>query len=245
MHPKIAIIGYGKMGCEIERVAKDRNIVVQAIISPAQEKCGNFFTEINAESMKDVDVCIDFTVPAVVIENVKKIAAHKKNIVIGTTGWYDKIDDVREIAEKNDIGIIYAQNFSIGMLFDKFSEYDPYLYELHHNQKLDSPSGTGKKLGEIVLARIERKSKVEYGVVDRKIKPEELHVASVRAGNFPGTHVVGFDSKADTIELKHTARGRAGFAVGAVSASEWITGKKGLYSMDDMMNNILERGNNG
>ncbi len=257
MHPRIAIIGYGKMGCEIEKAARDRNVIVQAIIDPAQEKRGKFFTEINAESMKDVDVCIDFTAPAVVIENVKKIAEHKKNIVIGTTGWYDKIDEVREIAEKNDVGIVYAPNFSIGVniffrvienaskLFDRFAEYDPFVYELHHNQKLDSPSGTGKKLGEIVLAGIERKSKAEYGVVDRKIKPEELHVASVRAGSIPGTHVVGFDSKADTIELKHTARGRAGFAVGAVSAAEWIMCKKGFYSMDDMMKNILESGNNG
>ncbi|MCK4555803.1 MAG: 4-hydroxy-tetrahydrodipicolinate reductase, partial [Candidatus Aenigmarchaeota archaeon] len=252
MTSKIAIIGYGKMGCEIEKAAKDRNIAVQAIIDPAQEKRGKFFTEISAESMKDVDVCIDFTAPAVVMENVKKIAEYKKNIVIGTTGWYDKIGEVREIAEKNNVGIIYAPNFSIGVnlffrvienaskLFNRFAEYDPFVYELHHNQKLDSPSGTGKKLGEIVLQNINRKSKAEYGMLDRKIEPGELHVASVRAGSIPGTHVVGFDSKADTIELKHTARGRAGFAVGAVSAAEWIADKKGFYSMDDMMKNILE-----
>lgn len=251
---KIAVIGYGKMGREIEQAAKDKGMIVQAIIDPTVKRGGIFFNKIDSESMAGVDACIDFTTPAAVVENAKKISSFKKNIVIGTTGWYDKLPEIKDAAKKGEIGIIYAPNFSIGVnlffrvlaqaakLFDKFQDYDAYIYELHHSQKLDSPSGTAKKCGEIILANMKRKSKAVYDKLDRKIEPSELHVASVRAGNIPGTHTVGFDSKADTIELTHTARGRVGFAAGAVLAAEWLGNKKGVFTMDDMLKDVLEVG---
>jgi 4-hydroxy-tetrahydrodipicolinate reductase len=187
--------------------------------------------------MQDVDVFIDFTKPDAVVENIRNISKFGKNIVVGTTGWNDKINDVKEIVKKNNVGLIYASNFSIGVnvffkiignaakIMDKLDDYDVFGYELHHNEKLDSPSGTAKSIEKILVKNISRKKSVPF--------------ASVRSGNIPGTHVIGFDSSADTIELKHTARNREGFASGAVMAAQWIKGKKGFYSIDDMMNEVL------
>jgi 4-hydroxy-tetrahydrodipicolinate reductase len=245
----IAIIGYGKMGHVIEKIAKSKGIDVVSTIDPehidAQHK------EITKESLEEVDVCIDFTAPSVVVENIKKIAELKKNVVVGTTGWYDKIDEVKEIVQNNGIGLIYASNFSIGVhvffriienaakIMNKIEDYDVFGLEFHHNKKVDSPSGTAKTIADILIKNIGRKKKLAYDLVDREINKEELHFASVRAGSIPGTHEVGFDSEADTIELKHTARNREGFALGAVLATQFINGKKGFFTVDDMMKNIL------
>jgi len=125
-------------------------------------------------------------------------------------------------------------------LINKAPNYDVYSYELHHNQKADSPSGTAKALGEILTKNIDRKTALVHDKLDRKIMPQEVHVASIRAGWIPGTHIVGFDSEADTIELKHTARSRAGFAYGAVMAAEWLQGKKGFFTINDFMNDVFK-----
>lgn len=245
---KIAIIGYGKMGHEIEKVAKAKNIAATTIDSHeanAQHK------EINEKSMDNVDVCVDFTHPESVIANIKKAASFKKNIVVGTTGWYDKLNEAKKAVEQNGIGFIYASNFSIGVniffkviesaakIINKIEDYDIYGYELHHNKKVDSPSGTAKSIGDILTKNIRRKDTLVYDKLDRKIEKNELHIASVRAGFIPGTHVVGFDSAADTIELAHAARSREGFALGAVMAAQWIQNKKGFYDINDMMKSIM------
>ena len=247
----IAIIGYGKMGKEIETSTIESGHNVKSIIDPKVKKTGKYFNKIDEESLKGVDVCIDFTMPKVALDNIKKIAKHKKNIIIGTTGWYDQLDEAKKIVENNNIGLLYAPNFSIGVnlffkiienaskAFNKFDTYDPFVIELHHNQKLDSPSGTAKKLGEIIIKNTDRKTIAQNDKLDRKINPEELHIASVRTGSIPGTHTVGFDSQADTIELKHTARGRKGFAQGAVVAAKWIQNKKGTYTIEHMMKSII------
>ena len=201
--------------------------------------------------MKDVDLCIDFTNPESVIKKIEKISKFKKNIVVGTTGWYNDLDNVKEIVDKSGIGFIYATNFSIGVnmffkivenaakIVNKIEDYDIFGYELHHNKKVDSPSGTAKTIGNILIKNIDRKEKLVFDKLDRKIKPEELHIASIRSGSIPGTHVVGFDSSADTIELSHVARNREGFALGAVMAAQWINGKKGFYDIDDLMKEII------
>lgn len=245
----IAIIGYGKMGHEIERVAKAKGINVASVIDTTDNIAG--YREINEQSMKNVDVCIDFTSPSAVICNIQKISKFKKNIVVGTTGWYDKLNEAEEIVNKSNIGIIYASNFSIGVniffkivenaakIVNKIDDYDIYGYELHHNKKIDSPSGTAKTIGEILIKNIKRKNKLLFEKIYRKIEPNELHFASIRAGFIPGTHVAGFDSNADTIELKHIARNREGFAIGAIMAAQWINGKKGFYDINDMMKNIF------
>ena len=247
----IAIIGYGKMGKTIESIAEKKGITVKSIIDPMIEKKGKMHKEINKESLEGVDVCIDFTHPDAVISNIKKAAALKKNLVIGTTGWYSKDAEVKKIVKETGIGFIYAHNFSIGVnlffrvtadaskLMNKFPQYDICAYELHHSQKVDSPSGTAIKLGEILLENIDRKKKIVTERLDRKINPDELHFGSVRGGTFPGTHVISFDSEVDNIELKHTAKGRTGFAEGALDAALWIKGKKGYYKIDDMIDAII------
>ena len=124
-------------------------------------------------------------------------------------------------------------------IMDKFDDYDIFVHEFHHNRKADSPSGTAVMIGKILTDSIKRKENIVSEELQRKILPEELHISSTRSGSIPGTHIVGFDGKADTIELKHTARGREGFALGAIKAAEWINGKKGFFDIDAMMKNIV------
>ena len=245
----IAIIGYGKMGHEIEKMAEEKGLTIKSIIDP--EAGGAAYREINEESLKGVDVVVDFTHPDTAVENIKKVSALGKNMVVGTTGWYDKMDEVKKTVEEAGTGLIWSGNFSIGVniffriaenaakIMDKFDDYDAFVHEFHHNQKADSPSGTAVMIGKILTDNIERKNKVVTEELKRKIEPNELHVSSTRSGTIPGTHIIGFDSKADTIELKHTARGREGFASGAIIAAEWVNGRKGFFDIDDLMKNII------
>lgn len=245
---KIALIGYGKMGKIIESMAKEKGHEICVIIDPNCEGCGK---EINESTLKDAEVCIDYTHPSVIIDNIKKVAAAGKNVVVGTTGWYDKMDDVKKIVEDSGIGLIWSGNFSIGVnaffkiienaaeIFNNLDNYDVMANELHHKNKADSPSGTASMIGDILVKGIDRKDKVVVEMLDRKIEDNEIHVASVRGGSIPGTHSVLFDSLQDTIELKHTARGREGFAFGSVLAAEFLNGKKGFFGIDDLMKDII------
>jgi 4-hydroxy-tetrahydrodipicolinate reductase len=179
-----------------------------------------------------------------VLQNLRVAIEARKDIVVGTTGWYDHVPEIRKTVK--DSGVLYSPNFSIGVnivfrlakaaaeLMNNAPQYDPYIHELHHRQKIDSPSGTALKLGEILLSGIDRKKRMQTQALDRKIDPEELHVSSTRTGTFAGTHTVGFDSDADLIEITHTAKTRRGFALGAVRAAQWLKGKKGVFTMDDV-----------
>ncbi|MBW2975614.1 4-hydroxy-tetrahydrodipicolinate reductase [Candidatus Woesearchaeota archaeon] len=232
----IAIIGYGKMGHIIEKIAAERGINVIAKIDPAAE--GATHKEISEESLKDADACIEFTAPDVAVENIKKISALGKNIVVGTTGWYNKVEEVKKYAEENDIGLIYAPNFSIGVnvffrlakyisrMMNKLNDYEVKMTEAHHIHKKDAPSGTAKKIAEIIKENIER--------------VDEIDIKSIREGEIPGTHTVDFESSADIIKIEHEAKGREGFASGAVMAAEWIKGRKGFYSIEDMMKEVIK-----
>lgn len=244
---KIALVGYGKMGKAVEAIALQRGHNIVKIDPVAQ---GSDFKEINKESLSGIDVCIDFTAPSVVFDNVKKVVSLKKNLVIGTTGWYDKMDEMKSIT--NGIGCLWSGNFSIGMnvffhsvketakVMNNLPEYDAAVYEIHHNQKKDSPGGSAQIIGKIILDNMPRKKKiVSDRFAERKPNPDELHVASVRCGSVPGTHTVLFDCPVDTVELKHVARGREGFAFGAILAAEFINGKKGFYCIDDLMKEII------
>ena len=246
---KIALIGFGNMGKILKRLAEEKGLQVVAIVDPSGK---GTCPSIDAKALKDADVCIDFSQPNCAMENLKKIAALKKNIVMGTTGWLANIEEAKKIVEKEKIGFVYASNFSIGVnvfcrilekstqVLNNFPEYDVYGIEAHHNKKKDSPSGTAKTIAEKIIANSKTKKKAVFEMLDRQILPEELHFASVRGGSVPGTHSVFFDSTADTIELTHTARSREGFAIGALKAAEWIRGKKGFYSIDDMMREIIK-----
>ncbi len=243
----IALIGYGQMGRMIDNLAAQNDCEIVAKIDPQLKSC------ISKEALEDADVCIEFTSPDQVVHNVKKLSELKKNIVIGTTGWQDSKDKVQKLITKNDVGLVYGSNFSIGMnLFFKIIEqatkimnvddYDPYGLEMHHNKKKDSPSGTAKVLSEIILKNINSKTTTQFEKLDRKIRDEEFHFTSVRSGNIPGTHLIGFDSAEDIIELKHTARNREGLALGAIKAAKWIYHKKGCFNFKNVIDDILMNG---
>jgi len=249
----IALIGYGRMGRLIEEIAIQRGHTVSVIVDPNVTAAKNDIIEAD---FKAVDVAIDFSHPSVCLANLEKLSALKKNVVMATTGWYDHMETVKKTVKDSGIGFIWSGNFSIGVnayfriiketakIMNSIKDYDAYVYEVHHNKKADSPSGTAMMIGNILIDNLERKDTIVTEKLDRQIKENELHVASVRAGKIPGTHVVGFDSAFDSIEIKHTARSREGFAVGAVMAAEFLAGKKGFFEIDDLMDTVIGKGGN-
>jgi 4-hydroxy-tetrahydrodipicolinate reductase len=246
---KLALIGYGQMGKLLEKIAAQHNAEIVAIIDPLLNN------SITSDALKEADVCIEFTNPTSVISNIKQLASFKKNIVVGTTGWADQISEVEKSVRVNNIGLIYGANFSVGMnlflnltdhlsiLMNNLTEYDAWGLEKHHNKKVDSPSGTAKMITDILVQNLDSKQTGQFNKLDRRIKPEELHFASIRSGNIPGEHIVGFDSAADSIEIKHTARNREGLAIGTLKAAHWINHKKGLHNFRDVFQQLIEKGN--
>jgi 4-hydroxy-tetrahydrodipicolinate reductase len=244
---KIAIVGYGKMGQLIREIAHERKHET-IIVDPnySQANCGSV-TELRTSM---VDCAIEFTTPEHVLNNIKCLSANGINQVIGTTGWYQHLSEIESLVNASKVGLLYAANFSLGVnafmqivkaasqVFNKLPEYDVATMEWHHNQKSDSPSGTALKIAEQILGNMERKTRMLTEECNRRISPEELQVASIRCGSFPGTHEVSFDSKADTISLKHTARSREGFALGAVVAAEWMNNRKGFFQIEDLINDM-------
>ena len=240
----VALIGYGTMGKEIERLAADRKITVAQIFTRENNQGGIGLTK---HALHAVDVCIDFSTAMAVGSNIEMVAKYGKNIVVGTTGWHNKLEEVKKLVKTRKIGLLYSSNFSLGMnifyqvltsaghLFDKSNFYDVAIHEMHHKAKADSPSGTALTLGQIVLQHLHRKKELLHEISHKQIKPEQLHITSTRVGNIIGTHRVIFDSEADSIELVHTAKNRSGFAFGALLAAEWLKGKKGVYTMKDVL----------
>ena len=241
---KIALIGYGNMGKELE-----------AVIAPTSHKIVSISYRtpqdpLDVTGIKGADVAIDFTSPEVILKTIKKVLGLKINMVVGTTGGYDQLSTVEKIVKQTKTGFMYGQNFSVGAniffqivdfagkLIGKFEDYDVAGFEIHHTGKKDSPSGTAKKLSNIVTRNFPSKKTVETGRMDRQIQKEEFHFASLRTGRFPGFHEIIFDSFADDIRLSHNAHNRRGFAQGALLAAEFIKGKKGMYSFDDIFKKV-------
>ena len=233
---KIALIGFGKMGREIDSIAREQGETIAQVFELG--------SEVRVDALREVDVCIDFSMPEAVLSNIKAAVEAKRDIVIGTTGWYQHLPELRTVVK--DSGLLYSANFSLGMnyffriirraaeLMNGTAEYDPYVHEIHHRQKLDSPSGTALKLGQILLESLDRKKEILSKPPEGKIGSEMLHISSTRAGVVAGTHTVGFDSDADFIELTHVAKTRRGFALGALTAARWLRGHKGIFTMDDV-----------
>ncbi|HKD09442.1 MAG TPA: 4-hydroxy-tetrahydrodipicolinate reductase [Bryobacteraceae bacterium] len=226
---KIAIVGYGKMGKMIERAAESRG---HQIALKLDEFNNTNFEGITQSNFRDVDVAIDFSVPSAAVPNIQKIAALGTNLVVGTTGWLDHLGEVKKTVERHGIGLVWSPNFSVGVnaffrivsaaakLLSSEPEYEAWAWEIHHSAKKDAPSGTLLKLvNEMKKAGYER----------------PVDTGSNRAGVIAGTHEIGFDSPADTITLRHTARNREGFALGAVKAAEWIAGKKGFHEFGEIL----------
>jgi 4-hydroxy-tetrahydrodipicolinate reductase len=225
---RLAIVGYGKMGKLIEQLAPEYDFQVALKLDEFNNPDGAGLT---AANFAGVDVAVEFSIPAVVPGNVECIAALGVPLVVGTTGWLEHLDRVRRIVETHHTGLVWSPNFSIGVnvFFRLVAEaarllaaepaYGAWAWEIHHAAKKDAPSGTLLKL-------VEEMRKVGYA--------RPVDVGSNRAGTIPGTHEIGFDSGADTITLRHTARSREGFARGALKAAQWIVGRKGFYEFSEI-----------
>jgi len=240
----LALVGRGRMGQEIERLARAEGHRVQFAIDLPENAGG---AALSREALSGVEAVIDFSQPEAVLPNIRRVAEAGVPMVVGTTGWYDGLGEARRWIETHQTALVYGANFSIGAnlflkladyaarLFDRFPAYDPYVLEHHHRDKVDAPSGTALQLAERLLARTRRKSRMQVGNPVGKIPPEALHVASLRAGAAFGRHGVGFDGATDSVELVHTARNREGFARGALFAAEWIQGKRGVFEFSEVL----------
>jgi 4-hydroxy-tetrahydrodipicolinate reductase len=243
---RLALIGYGKMGKEVERIATDRGMKITA--------CVDIDTpSLSIEGVQQADVAVHFALPPTVFKHVEELANLRKSIVVGTTGWQSDREKIQSLVQSSGIGLVYASNFSLGvnvfyrilkeagMLFDRFGEYDVSIHEVHHKDKVDSPSGTAISIANILLSTIKRKREILSGSPEGKIRPEQLQVTSGRIGSVVGTHSVQFDSTADSIEVVHTAKNRSGFALGAIVAAEWIKDKQGMYTFDEVLEDVFNQ----
>lgn len=235
---KIALIGYGKMGKTIEQIALSRGHQIVSIVdinNPEEFQSANF---------KSADVAIEFTTPATAFDNYMKSFAAGVPVVSGTTGWLDRIGEIKEKCEKEGKTFFYASNFSIGVniffalnkylakIMNNFPSYNISMTETHHIHKLDAPSGTAITLAEGILENVDRK---ERWTLETAEQPTDLPIHAIREGEVPGIHEVTYESDVDYISIKHDAKSRAGFALGAVVAAEFTARKKGFLGMDDML----------
>lgn len=247
---KLALLGSsGRMGTAVQRLAASANHEIVASFDIETNPGGLALRD----ALGSAEVVIDFTQPDVVLRNIAEVAGTGLPMVVGTTGWYDVLDEARNIVNRQGTGLVWSANFSIGALLlmrltqhaaaflDRFPEYDPYVVEHHHRGKLDAPSGTGKRLAERIVGALARKREVMEGNPDGKIPSDALHVTSVRAGEAFGTHTVGFDAAAETLELTHTARGRDGFALGALYAAELIQKRTGVYEFSELFDEVMRQ----
>lgn len=239
---QIALIGTGNMGQAVERLAAERGHTVTARFDSARP-----LHLAKPADLHDAEVAIDFSRPDAALGHLRWYCEHGVSAVVGTTGWYDDLDRVRGWVEEHDATILYAPNFSIGLalvvqalrslapLLDGLPEYDAAVHETHHTKKLDSPSGTAGLLAEVLLDGLARKTHVETAAQHGRIDPAALHVTSARLGSVVGQHTVTFDSPFDQLTLAHTAKSREGFAFGALKAAEWLPGRRGLFTLDDVL----------
>ena len=230
---KIALLGYGKMGQTIERIALERG---HEIVLKKDE----FNTY---EGLSNADVAIDFSIPAVAVENISNCFYANVPVISGTTGWLDRYDEMAGLCSAKKGAFISSSNFSLGVnlffglneylakMMSKFDSYKVTMEEIHHTQKLDAPSGTAISLAKGV---IENSDYTNWTLGEAK--ENLIHIEALRIGDVPGTHTVTYHSTVDTIEIKHTAHNRDGFALGAVIAAEWIVGKQGVFTMRDVLN---------
>lgn len=235
----IALIGYGKMGHIIEEIATSRGHQIVSIIDIDNK------ADMDSDAFRSADVAIEFTRPESAIENIFKCFEVGVPVVAGTTGWLDKMEEVKAEMKKKNGTLFWASNFSVGVnIFNaanKFlakimNDYDVYnvsMTEIHHIHKLDAPSGTAITLAEGIMENLDRKKSWK---LDTEESSEDIAIKAVREGEVPGTHIVTYDSEVDTITFSHEAKSRRGFALGAVIAAEFTAGKKGFLSMNDIFN---------
>ena len=231
---KIALLGYGKMGKVIEKIALERG---HHVVLKIDKDDTNF-------DLSVADVAIDFSVPTAAFGNISTALNQNVPVISGTTGWLDNFEDIKSLCEKTNGAFIYASNFSLGVnlffelnkvlakLITPFKEYNVQIEEIHHTQKQDAPSGTAITLAE----GIAKESNYEGWTLSPNTEPQKIKIEAKRIENVPGTHTINYTSEVDTLEITHTAHNRNGFALGAVVAAEWIIGKKGIFTMKDVLN---------
>lgn len=230
---KIALLGYGRMGKEIEKIALQRNHTIIIKDNGTQ----NY-------DIKKADVAIDFSIPSAAFNNISNCINNDVPVISGTTGWLKKYDAIVDICNQKNGAFIYASNFSLGVniffelnnqlakMMNTLEDYSVAIEEIHHTKKLDAPSGTAITLAEGIIAN----SKKQTWSLDKKTSEENIGIIAKRIENVPGTHLVTYQSDIDTLEIKHTAHTRAGFALGAIVAAEWLLNKKGVFTMKDVLN---------
>ncbi|MCF4101377.1 4-hydroxy-tetrahydrodipicolinate reductase [Gillisia sp. M10.2A] len=232
---KIALLGYGKMGKTIEKIAIDRGHEIVLKVTD----------DIESKDLSQVDVAIDFSVPSAAFKNITACFKQQVPVICGTTGWLEQYDEAVELCKTQKAAFLYASNFSIGvnLFFDlnqklaklmaPFKDYEIEIEEVHHTQKLDAPSGTAITLAQQVIAN----SSKENWKLDTAAE-NEIPIYAKRVDDVPGTHTISYKSEIDSIEITHTAHSRAGFALGAVIAAEWIKDKKGVFSMKEVLSGL-------
>ena len=231
---KIALLGYGRMGKAIEKIAENRG---HQIVARWDENSQN-------DPLSEADVAINFSVPSAAVSNIQAAFGYQVPVVCGTTGWLDEYETITQQAQAENCGFLYASNFSVGVnlffalnqhlakLMAPYPEYQASLEEIHHVHKLDAPSGTAITLAEGILKNDPRYS--EWSLTAQQ--EHQLPIDALREPDVPGTHTVSYQSPIDTLEIRHEAHSREGFALGAVIAAEWLAGKSGIFSMNDVLN---------
>ncbi len=237
---KIALIGYGKMGKEIEKIALAKNHIISAKIDTLND------WNTQEQALLNSDVAIDFSIPEIAVSNMKKCLKLGIPLVIGTTGWYEQMNEIEEEVKHKNGSLLWASNFSLGVnitfhfnellakTMARFPEYKAHIHEIHHTQKLDAPSGTAISLANGIIESDHNLNnwQLEDG---NKIKSNNLPISHAREGQVPGTHEIRYSSDIDEIMLRHEAKNRRGFANGAVLAAEWLVGKVGFFNMSDVL----------
>ncbi|MCF6180730.1 4-hydroxy-tetrahydrodipicolinate reductase [Lutibacter sp.] len=231
---KIALLGYGKMGKIIEKIALERG---HEIILKVDKDDLNY-------ELSNTDIAIDFSVPTAAFNNIKNCIENNVPVISGTTGWLKEYNEIVDFCKQKNGAFIYASNFSLGVniffelnknlakMMQNLNQYNVVLEEIHHTKKLDAPSGTAITLAEDII----KNSAKQSWILNVTTNSNEIPIVAKRIPDVPGTHIVSYQSEVDTIEIKHTAHSREGFALGAVVAAEWLVNKKGVYTMKDVLN---------
>lgn len=239
---KVALVGTGQMGQAVEMLALERGHEIAARFNSDEP-----LLAADPSALEGVQVAIDFSLPSLAADHIERYCRWGVPAVIGTTGWYERLDAVKGWVDEYEGSILYAPNFSLGVavlvralravtpLLEELPEYDAFVHEIHHVRKVDSPSGTASMLAGILVDGLSRKTRVETETQHGRIDEDALHVTSSRVGGVFGKHTIGLDSPFDTLELIHEAKNRQGFAFGAIRAGEWLKGKNGLFTLDDFM----------
>lgn len=241
---KIALIGYGKMGHAIERIAVARGHEIVCTIDADNT------ADFDSDAFKSADVAIEFSTPATAVDNYRKAFDRGVKVVSGTTGWISRLPEIKALCEDGGGTLFWTSNFSLGVniffavnrylaaVMSGFPQYTPSLEEIHHIHKLDHPSGTAITLAQGI---IDEDSSITAWKEADDVAKDTLKVTAVREGEVPGTHIVRWDSEVDTLTIEHRAKSREGFALGAVVAAEWTASRKGWLTMDEMMHSLISR----